>query len=230
MVAFSTLMTLALLRLFDWWVPSLKMEAVYWLVGVILPILVSTPVTMYLVRQLDRNERLSEELRIAYREMKRMSETDHLTGVLNRGAFTTSIDGVLPAAPGWVLLIDVDHFKSVNDRFGHEVGDRVLRSVALALRDNVRLNDFVGRLGGEEFGIYLPKIDRDGAAAMAERLRRAVEDLCISDDNGAAIPVTVSVGFASADRTSRVQEGLRRADFAMYRAKSLGRNRAIEFA
>jgi diguanylate cyclase (GGDEF)-like protein len=124
-----------------------------------------------------------------------------------------------------VLLIDIDHFKSVNDRYGHPAGDHVLRNVAGALRHAVRSFDLVARYGGEEFAVVLHETDEDAALQVAERARRAVHDV-VHDVDGRALRVTISVGVATApDDGVTPAQLVAAADSALYRSKASGRNR-----
>jgi diguanylate cyclase (GGDEF)-like protein len=162
--------------------------------------------------------------------LRRASRRDALTGLFNRGA----IDGAL--AHQWalgarsgetfaVLLIDVDHFKRINDNHGHAVGDRVLVHVASVIEGQARQADSVGRYGGEEFMIVAPGSDLEGACQAAERLRRALEGEAIHA-RASDLRVTVSIGVAArrADDGS-IEALVGRADRALYRAKAAGRNR-----
>ena len=168
------------------------------------------------------------ELERANHKLQTLSVTDGLTGIRNRRAF----DAALAEAFEWsrrqntplsLLLIDVDHFKSFNDSFGHLVGDGVLRAVAQALQDTVRTTDFLARYGGEEFVVILPDTDEDGAVTLAERCRRAV-----AAANWAQRPVTVSIGASTlADATGDAAALVREADEALYRSKETGRNRVL---
>ncbi len=125
-----------------------------------------------------------------------------------------------------VLLLDVDHFKSINDLLGHQTGDRVLAQIGRIIAENIRGVDVAGRFGGEEFLVLLRDAARERAMQVAERLRFAIETGGLAYADGK--PVTVSVGVAyarAADGTSDVME---RADRALYRAKNAGRNRVVE--
>jgi len=165
-------------------------------------------------------------------EARRRSMVDPLTRVWNRAGLDAilSREGGASHANGVplsVAMIDLDHFKGVNDRFGHGVGDTVLAEVARRLRVAARPVDSVARFGGEEFVVVLPDCDDAGARAVAERLRRRVGDSPIAVGQAARIPVTCSVGVATlqADETADVM--LTRADIALYDAKSDGRDRVV---
>jgi diguanylate cyclase (GGDEF)-like protein len=123
-------------------------------------------------------------------------------------------------------MVDIDHFKAVNDTHGHQAGDVVLLSVAQVLAQGLRGADVIGRIGGEEFAILLPDTDIDGAHELAERLRAEVAETVIPLASGTDVPVTVSIGASSLrEGDSAVDAVLARADEALYRAKRDGRNR-----
>jgi eukaryotic-like serine/threonine-protein kinase len=124
------------------------------------------------------------------------------------------------------VMLDVDHFKPINDRHGHPVGDQVIVAVARRPAATVRGTDLLGRYGGEEFAVLLPDTDRDGASILAERLRAAVGDRPIETDAG-PLTVTVSIGVAGLDAAISVPDLLGRADKALYQAKDGGRTRVV---
>lgn len=189
------------------------------------------------LRDIDDRKRLEEHVMTAKRraeerarEATLLASTDELTGLANRRAFLRHLDRQLEASTefGWSLTIamfDVDHFKSVNDRFGHMVGDRVLELVAARAVAVVRSGDLVGRLGGEEFGILMPGATAEDAAIVAERLRQTIESPAESDDGSWLPSVTVSIGVASLETQHNGAELLAAADAALYAAKGAGRNR-----
>jgi diguanylate cyclase (GGDEF)-like protein len=153
--------------------------------------------------------------------------TDALTGVLNRRGFFEAAQAVMERnrgrkAPVSVLALDLDHFKSINDSFGHAGGDAVLTLFAAVARRTLRLNDVVGRLGGEEFVALLPSTLADAAVA-AERVRAAF--VTAAANEGQKIPATVSIGVACGSPLAAIETLITRADAALYRAKSNGRNR-----
>jgi diguanylate cyclase (GGDEF)-like protein len=159
---------------------------------------------------------------------KTAATTDPLTGMLNRRGFVEASALVLRqstrgAAPVSVLAFDLDRFKSINDRFGHGAGDAVLRQFAAVMRKNMRTDDVIGRLGGEEFIAVLPSTLADAAAA-AERVRAAFAAETVSCD-GTLIAATVSVGVACGSAAAPLAALLARADETLYRAKTNGRNR-----
>jgi two-component system cell cycle response regulator len=166
-----------------------------------------------------------------YEDARRLATTDMLTGLLNRRAFLDAIERERArsdrhAFPLSLLLLDIDHFKRVNDGRGHAAGDAVLRGVARILVYVARKSDFVARWGGEEFVVALPQTSEAGARVAAERVRRAVAaDSHPMPDRGAPLTVTVSIGAASAEAPWSVDQLISAADAAMYAAKARGRNR-----
>jgi len=164
-------------------------------------------------------------------EARRLASTDTLTGLLNRRAFVERIDKARATHerqlfPISVLLLDVDHFKKVNDTLGHDAGDAVLQGVARVLSSIARKSDFVARWGGEEFVLALSNTAEAGARIAAERVRRAIAEASYLLPNGTGHRATASVGLASAESEEwQLDELLARADKAMYSAKHRGRNR-----
>jgi diguanylate cyclase (GGDEF)-like protein len=222
-MSFSVVGTL-LLMCFVSRFPGMYIPPPYWIFGAICPALISLPVSLVLVRQNERIQRLHIELSEAYQQLKDVAETDQLTEVLNRATFLRRAESIRSFSSGWILLLDVDHFKAVNDRYGHEVGDCALQSVAAILRHAVRARDLVGRLGGEEFAIYLSGANRQIAVSIAERVRACIADTAVTHSKDLPVAVTVSIGLASLDEAATVRECLHLADLAMYRAKGNGRN------
>jgi diguanylate cyclase len=160
-----------------------------------------------------------------------LSSRDALTGLANRRAFEVALareaDRVARSGePALLLVLDIDHFKRVNDTYGHAAGDEVIKSVAAALNDSVRPMDLVARVGGEEFAIVLPNCGTAFAQAVAERIRRRIEATPVQVAHSVQIPVTASVGGAFAPQWVRSTPTLwhERADQQLYRAKAQGRN------
>jgi diguanylate cyclase (GGDEF)-like protein len=169
-------------------------------------------------------------------ELERLANHDFLTGCLNRRAFSERAVAMFERSrnerkPMALLMLDIDYFKSVNDRFGHPVGDRVIRGLGTLLLSTSRARDLVGRFGGEEFVVALPDTGYDAAYNIAERIRIAVEEEVtnsMSDIPGCV--VTVSVGFATISPAyPNIEFMLNKADEALYTAKQSGRNR-VKFA
>jgi diguanylate cyclase (GGDEF)-like protein len=165
-------------------------------------------------------------------ELERQASRDDLTGALNRRAFIERAGEELARArllarPLALVLIDLDHFKEVNDRHGHLVGDQALRALGGQLDELRREGDVFARLGGEEFALLLPDTAIAGAVAAGERIRLAAA-MCHAREDGSPVPLSVSVGVAEADDgEDGVAPLLARADRALYAAKAAGRNRVV---
>lgn len=177
------------------------------------------------LRQRDR------ELALALTAMQRLASEDGLTGLMNRRALIEALQREVErcrrkASALSVVMIDLDHFKDVNDRHGHAMGDAVLRGVASTLRSGIRAVDIAGRYGGEELCLVLPDTDAAGAATVAETLRAAVAAQPY-EDGGHSVSITASFGVATFDKEGRNSADLllRAADEALYAAKTGGRNR-----
>jgi diguanylate cyclase (GGDEF)-like protein len=168
----------------------------------------------------------SAQLRVANRRLEELASTDWLTDCLNRRAFTSRVSASLRGLDrtGTLLVIDADHFKTINDRFGHDRGDEVLQMIAAAIRDSVRDVDLVGRLGGEEFGVFVTGAGFEMAGRVAERVRAAVNALFVTSD-GVAQRLSVSIGGAVCAGDGNFAQLFRVADRRLYAAKHAGRNR-----
>jgi diguanylate cyclase (GGDEF)-like protein len=166
------------------------------------------------------------------RDLEKLAAIDPLTGISNRRQFESLARAELGRSqrymrPLSLLMIDIDHFKQVNDRFGHEAGDRVLKFLANVLISAKRASDVVGRIGGEEFAILLPETSKEAALVIAERLRQLAQT-CAPAIAGEKLDVTISIGVAAASiRTSGMETLCRQADQALYEAKRSGRNRVV---
>jgi diguanylate cyclase len=165
---------------------------------------------------------LALEAERAHAALRRMARTDALTGALNREGLAAAAGG--DPGPAGVIVADLDHFKSINDRFGHAGGDAVLREFTRRSAGLLPEGALLARLGGEEFGIVLPGHAPNATAYLAERLRHAVGATPVPWRE-AAIPVTVSVGVARRAGGESLHEAIDRADQALYAAKTAGRNR-----
>jgi len=178
-----------------------------------------------------------ETLREELERVKREASTDTLTGLLNRGAFEVSLreafeDTHSDVARFSLVLLDIDHFKQVNDTYGHLIGDKVLRLIAVMLTRSVKGQDVAARYGGEEFAVLLPGTPLNGAWTVAETIRRTVEKSRFKrTDTGEPIgTVTVSLGIAQHRLNESPDDLVRRCDQALYRAKRQGRNRVAQAA
>ena len=202
----------------------------------------------YLTRPIDRNEllarvrtnirqkRYADRLRQSVQESIEMAHYDPLTGLNNR----RSLDRRLPAmiestrlrrAALTLMIIDIDHFKRVNDTYGHDVGDLVLKGFAAQLQETVRGGDLICRLGGEEFVVVMPGVGASEAGRIAERTRRTTESRgFIVDGAAGSVSITVSIGLAEWRKPWDSAELYRRADRALYLSKSAGRNRVTQDA
>lgn len=164
-------------------------------------------------------------------ELRHLATTDVLTGLPNRRYFMERLEQEWSrlhrfGGQAAIMMLDLDHFKQVNDNYGHGVGDQVLKAFAEVLRLAIRRMDVPGRLGGEEFAVILPGAQLDGARVLAERVRQAVMEMPVQDALGQRVPVTVSIGLASFEPAAACSEALlTRVDEALYRAKTMGRNR-----
>ena len=175
---------------------------------------------------------LQEQLINAREALRDQASHDQLTGLWNRAAILDILENELGRAQRQdasfaVAMADLDHFKQINDSFGHPTGDEVLRAAAKAMRESVRRYDSIGRYGGEEFLIVLPGCDRSNAIAHAERMRAAIARIAVQTPSG-TVRATMSLGVAVADKDSAADAFalIQAADVALYRAKHDGRNRS----
>jgi diguanylate cyclase (GGDEF)-like protein len=191
------------------------------------PILIDGVAAGFILLQEDITERKNYQ-----HALEHLATTDHLTNLLNRRAFLEATEKEMRRShrygqPLTLLMLDVDHFKRINDTYGHPAGDEVLRRIAASARHLLRDEDLTGRLGGEEFAIALVQAPLIAAAVVAERLRKTISELVI-DFEGRQISVTVSIGVAGfgadADNLTRL---LAVADERLYAAKRSGRNRVV---
>lgn len=172
----------------------------------------------------DRKERESK--------LRKIARTDELTGLPNRKALFERLREEIPRAkrydsPLSFTLLDIDHFKTINDQYGHQVGDRVLRRVASLLREETRSPDYPGRYGGEEFAVIYPETDQDQAVTVTERIRRKTEETVFSV-GGHSIDLCLSGGVTTwSDKDQTVDDFVGRADEALYQAKREGRNQIV---
>lgn len=168
-------------------------------------------------------------------ELEKLSRTDRLTQLNNRGFWEECLAAEFSRYKRYhtvssVVMFDIDHFKKVNDTYGHQAGDEVIRQVSQALRDNLRKTDIAGRYGGEEFGVILGNTDAEHAVVFCERVRKQIEAMEVSHD-GKTIKFTISLGISQAvDATSDYTSWLEQADQALYASKEGGRNQTNIFS
>lgn len=168
----------------------------------------------------------------ANEQLAKLSMTDRLTGLLNRGTWENLVDAEYERFRRYgqatsLVMFDIDHFKPVNDTYGHLAGDEVIRHTADVTRNNIRQSDSAGRYGGEEFGIILPETDAESARVICERIREAIENSTVSTTAG-DIRYTVSMGIAQLTETpENYMQWMQKADEALYKAKESGRNKVV---
>lgn len=202
-------------------------------IAAIVPLVVAVPTTLYVYRQREKAERLHHDLLAAHEELQELHEQaehrasiDQMTGLLNRESFMTKTKyRRRKADAGFLLMIDVDHFKQINDRYGHQAGDGALLSIVSILSKHIRRSDVLGRLGGEEFALFLSDLAPERAWDMAEDIRRSVEKMHFEPREGVVHRLTVSIGIAPAPARERMYAIMNHADRSLYAAKHSGRNR-----
>ena len=186
-----------------------------------------------LMRDIRERRAFEQRQREMIHEMSELARTDELTGLLNRRAFLSRLEeakGLVKRhkRPVVVALADVDQFKEINDSYGHEAGDRALRSVATVLRSKLRSENAVGRLGGDEFGLLFPEADLGQAQLAAEQVRSAIAETPVVVGDASVRRLTLSIGLAAARPSDEpIQDAMKRADRALYSAKGAGRNRIV---
>ncbi len=234
-VAFSSLVASLIIALIL--VPALGgvVDGNAWLMLTICPLAIAWPASAYTFWQ---SEKLTSahrdlakahaELAAAHRRLEEKASRDPMTGMLNRENFFAALDGSRRKTDrGALLIIDADHFKKINDSYGHLTGDKALLEIASAISAAVRTGDVLGRIGGEEFAAFLVGANDEEAVIIAERIRTAVEKISFKPVEGILLSLTVSIGGTSCTYDANVSELMRAADLCLYEAKDGGRNRAI---
>ena len=187
----------------------------------VLPVLLGMPLFFYMSMRV-------RGLAITNLRLGLVARTDSLTSCLNRGAFTARVSTQLARTDlnpsGALLMIDADNFKAINDLFGHDAGDEALTIIARSIRSVLRRGELVGRMGGEEFAVYLPGVDRRGAEMVAERIRRSI-NLAVFSPDARRRELSVSIGGAVFQGAASFSDLFRIADQRLYSAKQTGRNR-----
>lgn len=205
------------------------------------PIVIAFPASTWQFHQSDMLRRARDELAALHLELERLHSSliaahtalekkarhDAMTGALTREAFLTELNAASAAGrKGTLLLADADHFKRINDNFGHQTGDEALVAIAAAIGETTGVEDFWGRIGGEEFAIFLEGSGIEEGRAVAEALRRRAEATEIRREKG-RVPVTVSIGGVAVDSHFNIRQAIADADRRLYRAKRIGRNRVV---
>ena len=166
-----------------------------------------------------------DDLESAYTQLRQQSREDSLTGVLNRSTFLEELMNASQShQPGGLLFIDLDHFKVINDTYGHATGDAALRRIGVLLSRLIGINGFVGRLGGEEFSIFLNISDQNHIFEYAEKIRNKISTLRIIASDNILVSVTASIGVTLCNAGFDLEQSLFEADEKMYIAKRQGRN------
>ncbi|PCM45260.1 GGDEF domain-containing protein [Marinobacter sp. ANT_B65] len=170
----------------------------------------------------------------ANKQLARLSMTDRLTGLLNRGAWENLVGAEYERYRRYsqatsLVMFDIDFFKKVNDNYGHLTGDEVIKHAAATAKSNLRQSDSIGRYGGEEFGIILPETDAEGSRIICERIRQSIEHSIVNTTT-APVRYTVSIGIAQLSGSAKsYTKWMQQADEALYAAKKSGRNRVVVF-
>ena len=208
-------------------------------IAVLCPVLVAPPVIYLFHRQGLALAAAHADLRIAHqqlfeihlklqnshKELKHKASHDAMTGLANRETFLTRLSALRRKSDvGYLLMIDADNFKLINDEHGHDAGDRVLLAVAQSISSSIRTDDFAARIGGEEFAIILQGTSQEDATVVAERVRASVEQISVATAEGVKLRVTVSIGGSAFGKSRRCDQIMRAADLMLYQAKNSGRN------
>ncbi len=193
--------------------------------SLILPLVTAFPTMTVVFRRNAQLKKAFNDLEKAHLELQARSKIDYMTGLYNREAFFEMMRTVRSRVEtGALLLIDADHFKNINDQHGHTVGDRALKLIAFAMQNVTRKGDLVGRVGGEEFCIYLPNASRSAAISVGERIRIEIENTPFYITQDRVEPLTISIGGAIARKSDSNSQIFSRADHCLYEAKNHGRN------
>jgi len=188
------------------------------------------PDVVLVFREVTQRRKIEQDLREAKEELIRLAHTDSLTGIHNRRFFMQRLQEETERVRRHgsnlsLLLFDMDFFKKINDTYGHDMGDQVLRAVADASMEIKRITDVAARIGGEEFALLLPETDSTGAVQIAQRLLEAIESVKLPMIGGSRPTVTASIGVATVSvRSEDMENVLNHADEALYKAKHAGRN------
>ncbi len=212
-----------------------EVDANAWLILTVCSLLIAWPASAYAfwqsknLRDAHRDlARTHAQLAAAHRRLEDKARHDDMTGMLNRESFFSSLDSSRNKLDrGALLIVDADHFKKINDSFGHLTGDSALLEIAAAINRATRNGDILGRIGGEEFGAFLVGASPSEAIRVAERIRLEVELIRFRPVDELAVPLTVSIGGIPCKADATISDLMRAADKRLYEAKNRGRNLAI---
>ena len=229
-VVASVLVTFVLMKAFF---PDAEQLTMALTIAAFVPLAVAGPTTWYVCAQREKVHRLHDHLQAAHEELKGLHQAaehrasiDRMTGLLNRESFMVKTKFRRRKTDhGFLLMVDVDHFKEINDTYGHQAGDAALLEIVGVMNAQIRGTDILGRIGGEEFALFLSDMSPEKAWDMAEDIRRQVERTAFRPQPGAAHKLTVSIGIAPAPRDERMVDIMNHADRSLYGAKNAGRNR-----
>ncbi|PTE10365.1 GGDEF domain-containing protein [Mesorhizobium helmanticense] len=234
-VAFASLAASLLLTLIVVPAMGFPINRTIWLTSTVCPLALAWVAGAYTFWQGERLKsahrdlaRAHAQLAAAHRRLSEKASRDDMTGMLNRESFFAALDGSRRKSDrGALLIIDADHFKKINDSFGHLTGDDALLLIAAAIERGVRSGDVLGRIGGEEFAVFLAGATDQEAKRVAERIRREVELIRFRPVDERVVPLTVSIGGTLCGEDAAVSELMRAADQCLYEAKHRGRNLTI---
>ncbi|WP_084397681.1 GGDEF domain-containing protein [Henriciella aquimarina] len=205
-----------------------EIVGIWFALAAICSTVVAFPLALVFQRERLKLARAMQQLEEVHAELARRARLDPLTGILNREAFLTRIKRFQEQeVSGAMLMVDIDHFKQINDTYGHHAGDKALQLVANAIEQAMRDQDIVGRIGGEEFGVFVPGEKAELAGLVAERIRLAIARIDFKPEPGLRYGITASIGVAQGAYSDKVSELFRMADNRMYDAKQAGRNRVV---
>ncbi len=202
--------------------------AFVFLMNSIMPVLTGFPISVYIFIQNAKLKKTTDDLTEANRLLQIRADTDSMTGLLNRNAFLDTIKQLNKTSrQSALLVIDADNFKNINDVYGHQTGDKALTAIVDALRMPLRQNDIIGRIGGEEFAVFLPDTEIKPALKIAEQLRYAVEVIPFQPIEGQDYPLSISIGLTLSAPAYTTSQLMRMADQSLYQAKANGRNQIV---